>query len=167
MMRRLSRNRGQVPGNNSCSRRWKSTTRDHGSNGRPGSSSGRAASGKEECNFFSWSGTANSWRRNGSQRFEDGVPYLNANVPPQHFDAWHGPPINPPPDVWYRGPPGCPPYGTPIAPNGFPTEPSPYYHPQIPPTTLANSQPVPPPETAPRGHHPKNGDLYISHIPNA
>lgn len=123
--------------------------------------------------------SGNTRRRDGSQHAEDGIqhagekrqgdppPYLNANVPPQHFEAWHGPPINPPPGVWYRGPPGGPPYATPLGPGGFPIEPFPYYRPQIPPAALTNSQPVPPPGAGPRGPHPKNGDMYRPHIPDA
>lgn len=124
--------------------------------------------------------TVNTWRRDGPQHVEEGMfqppvekwqgdppPYLNANVPPQHFDAWRGPPLNPPPGVWYRGPPGGPPYATPVGvgPGGFPMEPFPYYRPQIPPPALANSQPVPQ-GPGPRGHHPKNGDMYRPHIPD-
>ncbi|KAA8540798.1 hypothetical protein F0562_024283 [Nyssa sinensis] len=164
-------------------------SQDHGSYGRPGSSSGKVAPAKEKsatppagdvsANANGKSGTANTWKRDGSQHVEDGArpimekwqgdppPYLNANVPPQLFDAWHGPPINAPTGVWYRGPPGGPPYVTPVAPGGFPIEPFPYYHPQIPAAALANSQPVHLPGPGPRGPHPKNGDLYRPHIPDA
>ncbi|XAR50208.1 hypothetical protein NMG60_11004474 [Bertholletia excelsa] len=171
-----------------------SDTQDHGSCGRPGSSSGRVVAGKEKtitssvglCTFSDnpvnadvKSGTVSTWKRDNPQLGEDGVqptvekwqgdapPFLNANVPPQHFDAWHGPPMNPPPGVWYRGPPGGPPYAPPLGPGGFPIEPFPYYRPQIPPAALANSQPVLPPGAGPRGHHPKNGDLYRPHMPDA
>ncbi|PSS07765.1 Protein MODIFIER OF like [Actinidia chinensis var. chinensis] len=163
-------------------------SQDHGSHSRPGSSS-RAASGREKSTTSSVgdtsvnenvrSGTVDTWKKDGSQHAENGLvpptvgkwegdhppPYLNANVPPQHFDAWHGPPINPP-GVWYRGPPGGPPYAAPLAPGGFPIEPFPFYRPQIPPAALANS-PVPPPGVGPRGHHPNNGDMYRPHIPDA
>ncbi|CAL5374946.1 unnamed protein product [Camellia sinensis] len=165
-------------------------SQDHGSYSRPGSSSGGAASGKEKSvtssvgdisvNANVRSGNVSTWRRDGSHHVEDGVqptmekwkgdpsPYLNPNFPPHHFDAWRGPPINPPPPgVWYGGPPRGPPYGPPLAPGGFPIEPFPYYHPQIPPPPLANSQPIPPPGAGPRGHHPKNGDLHRPHIPDA
>ena len=91
-------------------------------------------------------------------------PYLNASIPPQHFEPWHGTP--PPGGVWFRGPPGHP-YGAPVAPAGFPMEVFPYYRPQIPATALANSQPVPPPGAGPRGPHPKNGDMYRPHMPDA
>ncbi|XP_052176537.1 protein MODIFIER OF SNC1 1 isoform X2 [Diospyros lotus] len=157
---------------------------EHGSYGRPVSSSGRAASEKEKgdisVNTNIKSGTVGGWRRDGPQHVEDvpqttveklhgdPPPHLNANVPPQHFDAWHGPPVNAHPGVWYRGPPGGPPpYGTPLAPGGFPIEPFPYFRPQVPPGALANSQPVPPPGIGPRGHHPTTGDLYRPHIPDA
>ncbi|KAI8543722.1 hypothetical protein RHMOL_Rhmol08G0240600 [Rhododendron molle] len=161
-------------------------SQDHGPHSRPGSSS-RVASGKENSatssvgdNAINANVTVNTWRRDGPQHVEEGMfqppvekwqgdppPYLNANVPPQHFDAWRGPPLNPPPGVWYRGPPGGPPYATPVGvgPGGFPMEPFPYYRPQIPPPALANSQPVPP-GPGPRGHHPKNGDMYRPHIPD-
>ncbi|GAA0138873.1 hypothetical protein LIER_00533 [Lithospermum erythrorhizon] len=87
--------------------------------------------------------------------------YFNPNIPPQHFDAWRGPPMNPPSGVWYRGgPQGGPPFGSPVGPGGFPIEPFPYYPPQIPPPAFANSQPVPPPRGGPRGHHPKSGNPY-------
>ncbi|PSR89568.1 Protein MODIFIER OF like [Actinidia chinensis var. chinensis] len=162
---------------------------DHGSYSRPGSSS-RPASGREKSitssvgdtsvNENAESITLDTWRRDGSQHAEDGLvpptvgnwegdhppPYLNANVPPQHFEAWHGRPINPPPGVWYRGLPGGPPYAAPLAPGGFPIEPFPFYSPQIPPAALANS-PGPPPGAGPRGHHPHNGDRYRPHIPDA
>lgn len=158
-------------------------SQDHGPHSRPGSSS-RVASGKEKSatssigdSSMNANVTVNTWRRDGPQHVEDGMlqppvekwqgdppPYLNA--PPPHFDAWRGHPLNPPPGVWYRGPPGGPPYGTPLGPGGFPMEPFPYYRPQIPPPALANSQPVPPPGAGPRGHHPKNGDMYRSHIPD-
>ncbi|CAK9138589.1 unnamed protein product [Ilex paraguariensis] len=122
-------------------------------------------------------GPANTWKRDGPQHIENGVqPSMEKwqgdsqqypNVPPQHFDAWHGPPMNAPPAVWYRGPPGVPPYGTPVAPGGFPIEPFPYYHPQIPHPVLSSSQPVPPAGGGPRGAHPKNGDLCRPLMPDA
>lgn len=91
-------------------------------------------------------------------------PYLNANIPPQHFEPWHGTP--PPGGVWFRGPPGHP-YGAPVAPAAFPMEAIPYYRPQISAAALANSQPVPPAGAGPRGPHPKNGDMYRPHMPDA
>lgn len=124
-------------------------------------------------------GTANSWRRDSPPYGEDGVtssmerwqgntqPYPNPSIPPQHYEAWHGPPVtNPQSGVWFRGPPGGPPYGPPVAPGGFPMEPYSYYRPHIPPA-LANPQPGPPPGGRPRGHHPKNGDMYRPHMPDA
>lgn len=122
------------------------------------------------------SSAANSWVRDtpaygdegvttGTERWQgDPQPYPNPSIPPQHYEAWHGPPVTNPPG-WFR-PPGGPPYGAPVAPGGFPMEPF-YYRPQIPPTALANPQPGPPPGGAPRGHHPKNGDLYRPHMPDA
>lgn len=125
-------------------------------------------------------GTVNSWRRDYQAHNEDGVrpgiekwqgntqPYPNSSIPPQHYDAWHGPPVNNPQGggVWFRGPPGGPPFGNPVAPGGFPIEPFPYYRPHIPPNGLANPPPVPSPGTGPRGHH-KNGDVYRPHMPDA
>ncbi|KAI3765850.1 hypothetical protein L2E82_15896 [Cichorium intybus] len=117
------------------------------------------------------SGSVETWTRDGPPHVEEkwqGEPhqqqYMNPNVPPQHFDAWRGPPMNAP-GVWYRGPP--PPAGPPYPPvphGGFPMEPFPYYRPQIPPN-LANSQQGPPP--GPRGHHPRNGDFYRPQMPDA
>ncbi|KAM4115286.1 hypothetical protein ACJW30_04G137100 [Castanea mollissima] len=159
---------------------------DHGSHRRPGSSSGGIALPKERSgasivgdvsvNANVKSGVANSWVRDtpaysdegvttGAERWQgDPQPYPNPSIPPQHFEAWHGPPVTNPPG-WFR-PPGGPPYGAPVAPGGFPMEPF-YYRPQIPPTSLPNPQPGPPPGGAPRGHHPKNGDLYRPHMPDA
>ncbi|OIW00320.1 hypothetical protein TanjilG_27571 [Lupinus angustifolius] len=123
-------------------------------------------------------GTVDSWRRDYEAHNDDMRPsietwqrnthhYPNAGIPPQHFDAWHGPPVNNPQGgVWFRGPPSGPPFGNPVAPGGFPIEPFPYYRPHIPPTGLANPQPVPSPGTGPRGHH-KDRDAYRPHIPDA
>ncbi|KAB1200926.1 Protein MODIFIER OF SNC1 1 [Morella rubra] len=126
------------------------------------------------------SSTSNSWRRENPPYSEDAVtssmehwqadpqPYPNPSIPAHHFEAWHGPPVtSPPTGVWFRGPPGGPPYGPPVAPGGFPMEPFPYYHPQVPATALTNPQPGPPPGGGPRGHHPKNGDLYRPHMSDA
>lgn len=158
---------------------------EHGSHARPGSSSGKVAPVKERTGTSPVgdvsvndvkSGAVNTWKRDNSTYVEDGPrpsvekwrgesqPYLNASIPPQHFEPWHGTPS--PGGVWFRGPPG-PPYGAPVTPGGFPMEPFPYYRPQIPATALANSQPVPPPGAGPRGHHPKNGDMYRPHMPDA
>ncbi|KAI7748858.1 hypothetical protein M8C21_024945 [Ambrosia artemisiifolia] len=124
------------------------------------------------------SGTIDTWTRDGSPNFEDGVhphtdkwqgdpqQYFNPNVPPQHYDAWRGPPMNAPSGVWYRGPPPAGPPYPPVPHGGFPMEPFPYYHPQIPPP-LANSQSGPPPGPGPRGHHPRNGDFYRPQMPDA
>ncbi|XP_059642301.1 protein MODIFIER OF SNC1 1-like isoform X2 [Cornus florida] len=155
---------------------------DHGSYGRPDSSSSRTAA-PEERNATSSvgdgsasenakSGTVITREKDGS-RHEDGFrpsvekwqgepqPYPNTSVLPNHFDAWHGPPMNAPAGVWYGGPPVGPPYGAPVTPGGFPIEPFPYCRP------LSNSHPIPPPGVGPRGPHPTNGDLYRPHIPDA
>lgn len=161
-------------------------SQDHGSHGRPGSSSGGGPPVKERTGAYPVddvpananvnSGSVNAFmRRDNSPYMEDGARsnvekwqgepqhYQNANMPPQHFDHWPGAPVgNSQGGVWYRGPPGGPPYATPVAPGGFPMEPYPYYRPQIPATALANSQPVPPPGVGPRGHHPRG-----HHMPDA
>ncbi|KAL3512794.1 hypothetical protein ACH5RR_025511 [Cinchona calisaya] len=157
-----------------------SEARDQGSHSRPGSASG--VQKKEQIETYQAdvnSGTVNGWNRDGPQIADDGnqpsmakwhgepQQYPNSNVPPPQFDAWRGPPMNAPAAVWYRGPPPGPPYGAPVAPGGFPVEPFPYYRPQIPPPALANSHPVPLQGAGPRGHHPKNGELYRPQIPDA
>ncbi|KAK9054538.1 hypothetical protein SSX86_025616 [Deinandra increscens subsp. villosa] len=158
---------------------------DHGSHVRPGSSSDRTAPAKERNEMaltglciYHKSGTVDTWTRDGSPHFEDGVhpssdkwqvdpqQYINPNVPPQHYDAWRGPPMNGPPGVWYRGPPPAGPPYPPAPHGGFPMEPYPYYCPQIPPP-VANSQPGPPPGPGARGHHPRNGDFYRPQMPDA
>ncbi|KAF5732165.1 Modifier of snc1 putative isoform 1 [Tripterygium wilfordii] len=124
--------------------------------------------------------TENSWRRDNPPYSEDGMktsmekwpvdppPYHNPNMPPPHYDAWHGLPVNNHPGgIWYRGPPGGPPYGAPVTHGGFPMEPFHYYRPQIPATALANQHPGPPPSVGPRMHHPKNGDMYKPLMPDA
>ncbi|XP_042757087.1 protein MODIFIER OF SNC1 1 [Lactuca sativa] len=147
---------------------------DHESHVRPGSASGRTAPFKERNEMSQHdtkSGSVETWTREGPPHVEEhwqGEPhqYLNPNVPPQHFDAWRGPPMNAP-GVWYRGPPppGGPPY-PPVPHGGYPMEPFPYYRPQMPPP-LANSQQGPPPGPGPRGHHPRNGDFYRPQMPDA
>ncbi|KAE8719763.1 oleosin 18 kDa-like [Hibiscus syriacus] len=160
---------------------------EHAAQGRPGSSSGvppmKERTGNSVVvdmsgNENQKSGAANFWRRENPPYSEVGVrpnmekwhadpqgphPYPNTAIPPQHYDAWHGPPVNNPGGVWYRGPP----YGPPVPPGGFPLEPFPYYRPQIPGSVLANPRPVPPPGAGPRGPHPKNGDMYRGPIPDA
>ncbi|XP_027329249.1 protein MODIFIER OF SNC1 1 isoform X2 [Abrus precatorius] len=164
-----------------------SELQDHSSQARPGSSSGLRKEINETCviddvpvNANIKGGTVNSWRRDYQAYNEEGVrpgiekwqgnsqPYPNAGVPPQHYDAWHGPPVNNPQGcVWFRGPPSGPPFGNPVAPSGFPIEPFPYYRPHMPPTGLANPPPPgPPPGPGPRGNH-KNGDVYRPHMPDA
>ncbi|OMO67543.1 hypothetical protein COLO4_30100 [Corchorus olitorius] len=141
---------------------------DHGSQGRPGSSSGVAP--MKERTGPSTVGLEDGVRPSMEKWHADPQgphpPYPNTGIPPQHYDAWHGPPINNHPGgVWYRGPPGGPPYGPP--PGAFPMEPFPYYRPQIPGNALGNPQPVPPPGAGPRGPHPKNGDMYRGPMPDA
>lgn len=154
---------------------------DQGSHSRPSSASGTQKKEKTEESQAGQdiiSGTVNAWNRDGPRSADDGAQpgqvkwhgepqYVNSNMPPPQFDAWRGPPMNAPAGVWYRGPPAGPPYGAPVAPGGFPLEPFPYYCPQIPPPALPNSQPVPLPGAGPRGHHPKNGDLYRPQMPEA
>nr|XP_015882618.2 protein MODIFIER OF SNC1 1 [Ziziphus jujuba var. spinosa] len=171
-------------------------SQDQRLHGRPGSSSGggttkerieTSVAGDASVHANAKSGTVNSWKRDNPPYSDDGgrpgmekwqgnsQPYPNASVPSQHYDAWHGAPLNNPQGgVWFRGPPGGPPggpggppYGNPVAPGGFPMEPFPYYRPQIPAAGLANPQPVPPPVAGPRGHHPMNGDMYRPHMPDA
>ncbi|XP_023515590.1 protein MODIFIER OF SNC1 1-like [Cucurbita pepo subsp. pepo] len=116
--------------------------------------------------------SANSWRSDNLPHNDDGPrpsvekwlghpqPYPGANIPPPHYDAWHGSPVNNPQGgVWYRGPPqGGPPYRTPVAPGNFPMDPFLYYPPHIPSGGLPNPQPSH--GTGPRGHHTKTGDMY-------
>ncbi|KAE8681531.1 oleosin 18 kDa-like [Hibiscus syriacus] len=164
---------------------------EHGSQGRPGSSSGVAPMKERTGNSVvvdisgnenQKSGAENFWRRENPPYSEDGVrpsmekwhvdpqgphPYPNTGIHPQHYDAWHGPPINNHPGgVWYRGPPAGPPYGPPVPPGGFPLEPFPYYRPQIPGGALPNPRSAPP-GAGPRGPHPKNGDMYRGPMPDA
>ncbi|KAJ0713081.1 putative protein modifier of SNC1 1 [Helianthus annuus] len=105
---------------------------DHGSRVRPGSGSGRNApvnDRNEMTQADHKSGTVDTWTRddgvrpNADRWHGDSHQYVNPNVPPQHYDAWRGPPMNAPPGVWYRGPPPAgPPY--PHVPHGgFPMEP--------------------------------------------
>ncbi|KAK7265665.1 hypothetical protein RJT34_33288 [Clitoria ternatea] len=163
-----------------------SELQDHNSQARPGSSSGHkkeiietSAIDDVPANANIKGGTVNSWRRDYPAYTEEGMrpgvekwqgnsqPYPNTGIPPQHYDAWHGPPVNSPQGcVWFRGPPSGPPFGNPVAPSGFPIEPFPYYRPHMPPTGLANPPPVPPPGAGPRGHH-KNGDVYRPHMSDA
>ncbi|XP_030531460.2 protein MODIFIER OF SNC1 1 [Rhodamnia argentea] len=120
----------------------------------------------------------NSWRRDNAPCGEDGgpdadkwrgdhPPHQNAGILPQQFNAWHGPLVNNPSGgVWFRGPPGGPPYGAPVAHGGFPVEPFPYYRPQIPPPALPTLQSIPPPGPGPRGHHSTSGDMYRPQMPD-
>ncbi|KAF7838307.1 protein MODIFIER OF SNC1 1 isoform X1 [Senna tora] len=163
-----------------------SELQDHNSHGRPSSSSGNRKAKTETSVADDAPVTANlkdeainSWRRDYPAYREEGLGpssekwqgnaqhYPNASFPPQHYDAWHNPPINNPQGgVWFRGPPGGPQFGNPVAPSGFPIEPFAYYGPHIPPTALANPI-VPPPGPGPRGTHPKSGDVYRPHMPDA
>lgn len=125
-------------------------------------------------------GAVNSWGGDYQMHSDDGMkpgvekwqgnpqPYPSAGIGPQHYDAWHVPPVNNPQGgVWFRGPPGGPPFGGPVAPGGFPMEPFSYYRPHMPPTGLVNPPLVPPPGAGPRGPHPKNGDAYRPHMPDS
>ncbi|KAF8037095.1 hypothetical protein BT93_B0110 [Corymbia citriodora subsp. variegata] len=131
--------------------------------------------GDSSVNADPTSRVENSWRRDNA-RGEDGgpgvdkwhgdhPPHQNAGILPQQFSAWHGPLVNNPSSgVWFRGPPGGPPYGAPVAPGGFPVEPFPYYRPQIPPSALPTLHP--PPGAGPRGHHSTSGDMYRPQMPD-
>ncbi|XP_017217601.1 protein MODIFIER OF SNC1 1-like [Daucus carota subsp. sativus] len=161
-----------------------SDSHEYGAHDRPRSSPGEVAAEYDRTATSESDvkgGNTNTWKRDDTQHAEDGFKsnlnswqggypqqFMNPNVP-QHFDAWRGPPMNSPAGLWYRGPPGGPPYGPPVAAGGFPLEPFPYYRPQMPPPSLGNSQPVPQqvPANGPRGHHPKNGDMYRPPIPDA
>ncbi|KAK4362487.1 hypothetical protein RND71_017728 [Anisodus tanguticus] len=153
-------------------------SQDHGSRSRPSSASGKVVHPLEKTpasHSDVKGGAFDAWKRDG-QSAEDapqhgmekwqGDPhqYHGPNVPPQHFDTWRGPPMNTPAGLWYRGPPGGPPYGAPVPPGGFPIEPFPYFPPQMPPPAIANSQPVPPQGPGSRGHHPRGGDMYRPQI---
>ncbi|XP_044476385.1 protein MODIFIER OF SNC1 1-like [Mangifera indica] len=166
---------------------------DNSSHGQLEMSSGGEAPGKDKTeisvpgdvsvNTNVRSGTANCWRRDNIPFSEDGGrpnlekwqadphgphPYPNAAMPPQHYEAWRGPPINNHPGgVWYRGPPINNPGGPPYPPGGFPMEPFHFYHPSMPGATLPNPQPVPPLGAGPRAHHPKNVDMYRPSVPDA
>ncbi|KAL2936116.1 Protein MODIFIER OF SNC1 1 [Bienertia sinuspersici] len=157
---------------------------DSASHGRPGSSGGvrtmadsrGIVHGDDVSRNSDVKG--NSWRKDNTPYVEDGPrpgmerwhgePHLypNPNMAPPHYESWRGaPPVNPPGGVWYRGPPGPPPYGGPVPPGGFPMEPFPYYHPQVPAPGIASSQPIPP-GAGHHGHHPKNGDMpHMAHVP--
>ncbi|KAL4584914.1 hypothetical protein LXL04_009525 [Taraxacum kok-saghyz] len=142
---------------------------DQDSHVRPGSASGRGAHTNER-NEMSHAdhkgGTVDTWTREGPPHMGEnwqGDPHQYG--PPQHYDAWRGPPMNAP-GVWYRGPPPPPPPAgppyTPVPHGGYPMEPFPYYRgPQIPPP-LANSQ-----GPGPRPHHPRNNDFYRPNMPDA
>ncbi|MCD7447930.1 hypothetical protein HAX54_036298 [Datura stramonium] len=157
-------------------------SQDHGSCSRPSSASGKVVAQPLEKTTASHSdvkgGAFDAWKRDcqsaedppqhGMEKWQgDSHQYLCPNVPPQHFDAWRGPPMNTPAALWYRGPPGGPPYGAPVPPGGFPMEPFPYFPPQMPPPAISNSQPVPPPGPGSRGHHPRGGDIYRPQIADA
>ncbi|XP_062105129.1 protein MODIFIER OF SNC1 1-like isoform X2 [Humulus lupulus] len=159
---------------------------DQSSRSRPGSSSSGLGTTKERIETSGASNistsdnvknsTVNSWKRDSPPNFEDGGrpgkekwqgnPQTYPTFP-QHYDGWCGPPLNSPQGgVWFRGPLGGP-YGNLAAPAGYPMEPFPYYCPQIPTACLPNPHPVPPLGVGPRGPHPKNGDMYRPHMPDA
>ncbi|OVA20759.1 hypothetical protein BVC80_887g44 [Macleaya cordata] len=161
---------------------------DHSSQGCPVSASGVATS-KEKLEILHTDdesvdanrdrGPPNAWKRDSSP-YDGGAPpasmekwqrethpFLNPNMPPQHFDPWHGGPVRAPPDgVWYR-PSGGPPYGSPGPPGNYPVEPFAYYHPHLPARPLTNSQAVPRPGSGPGGYHLRNGDAYRPHMPDS
>ncbi|XP_042502436.1 protein MODIFIER OF SNC1 1-like isoform X2 [Macadamia integrifolia] len=162
----------------------------HGSQGRPVSpGSGRVSTLKESSetsadhepvDVNAEGETANTWTGDKSLFVGDGAPpsiekwqrepqsFPNTTMPHQHLDPWHGTPVRHSSEgVWYRGPPGGPPYGTPGPPGSYPLEPFNYYHPQVAPRHLANSQPVPRPGAGPSNYHAKNGDSYRPQIPES
>ncbi|KAJ4973408.1 hypothetical protein NE237_006582 [Protea cynaroides] len=163
----------------------------HSSQGRPISASGRVSTLKESSGTSpvdhehidanAKGETVNTWTSDKSSYLGDGPPpsmdkwqrdpqpFPNTNTPPQHLEPWHGTPVRHSSDgVWYRGPPGGPPYGTPGPPGSYPLEPFNYYHPQVPPRPLPNSQPVPRPGAGPSSyHHPKNADSFRPQIPES
>ncbi|KAF8378260.1 hypothetical protein HHK36_029599 [Tetracentron sinense] len=152
----------------------------HSSQGRPGSASGIVATAKartgtsptgDDSVDANAERTVNTFKVSSSyvgdgappstEKWQrESLPYPHSSFPPQHFDPWHGAPVHHSPDgVWYRGPPGGPPYEIPGPPGSYPVEPFPYYRHQVPARALANSQSIPHPGAGPRGDHPKN-DLY-------
>ncbi|KAL8118367.1 protein MODIFIER OF SNC1 1-like [Apium graveolens] len=161
---------------------------EYGAHDPPRSSPGEVAAGYEKTVTSESDvkgGNTNTWKRDNTRHAEDGFEpnsnswqggyhqhFMNTNVP-QHFDTWRGPPMNSPAGVWYRGPPGGQqgppggqPYGPPVPAGGFPLEPFPYYRPQMPPG-ISQAVPQQVPANGPRGHHPKNGDMYRPQIPDA
>ncbi|KAJ4960129.1 hypothetical protein NE237_020039 [Protea cynaroides] len=162
----------------------------HNSQGRPVSASGRVSTPKEgsatspadhePVDVNAERGTAYAWTGDRSSFVGDGAPpntenwrrepqpFPNSNMPPQHLDPWHGTPVRHSSDgVWYRGPPGGPPYGAPGPPGSYPLEPLNYYHPQVPSRPVPNSQPVPRPGAGPGSYHQKNADSYRPQIPES
>ncbi|KAG9439995.1 hypothetical protein H6P81_020160 [Aristolochia fimbriata] len=159
----------------------------HSSHGRPSSSSGVTATQERLENSSCDDGSMNTrekgdvgtWKRGEAVVHHGGPPpssekwqrdnqqgpsYHHANVPPHHFDPWHGAIRNHPPDgVWYRGGPPPGPYG-PAPPAGYGLEPPPYgyYHPQshVPGHSVPNSLSAPRPGPGPGGFHSKSGDTY-------
>ncbi|GAU33690.1 hypothetical protein TSUD_148400 [Trifolium subterraneum] len=158
---------------------------DHDSHIRPGSSAGHGREKNETSTVddvpvhaTAKGETENSWRidqafkedgmRPGKEKWQGNLHhhYPNAGILPQHFNAWRGAPVNNHQgDTWFRGPPNSPPFGTPVAPGGFPIQPFPFYRPNIPLTGLANSPQVPLPGSRPTGQH-KNGEVYRPHMPD-
>ncbi|XP_043705779.1 protein MODIFIER OF SNC1 1-like [Telopea speciosissima] len=163
----------------------------HSSQGCPVSASGRVSTSKESSGTSpadhehvdanAEGETVNTWTGDKSSYVVDGAspsmenwhrdpqPFPNTNMPPQHLEPWHATPVRLSSDgVWFRGPPGGPPYGTPGPPGSYPLEPFNYYHPQGPPRPLPNSQPVPRPGSGPSSyHHQKNADSYRPQIPES
>ncbi|XP_043687117.1 protein MODIFIER OF SNC1 1 isoform X2 [Telopea speciosissima] len=159
----------------------------HSSQGRPVSASGIVSTLKESSGTSSDhepvdvnadGETANTWTGDKSPFVGDEAPPSTEKwrrepqpfpntMPHQHLDHWHGTPVRHSSEgVWYRGPPGGPPYG-PVPPGSYPLEPFNYYHPQVPPRPLANPQPVPRPGAGPSNYHPKHAESYRPQIPES
>ncbi|XP_068656070.1 protein MODIFIER OF SNC1 1-like isoform X2 [Aristolochia californica] len=166
----------------------------HSSHGRPSSSSGAAVieerSETSSCDDGSMNsrekGDVSTWKRGDAVLYHGGPPphiekwqrdnqhgpsYHNTNVPPHHFEPWHGAPIRNHPDgVWYRGGAPSGPYGPTTPPGAYGFEPPPYgyYHPQphVPGHSVPNSLSAPRPGAGPGGFHSENGDTY-RHLPDS
>ncbi|KAK9090370.1 hypothetical protein Sjap_023547 [Stephania japonica] len=120
--------------------------------------------------------TRNDWRNDNSpfagtpprtdKWWMDAQTYPDPMMNSQQFGPWHGPVHNAPDGVWYRGPPGGPPFRPPGPPGSYPVEPFPYYHPRLPAQPPANMQPIPRAVSGPSGYHANNGNSYRPHGPD-
>lgn len=159
----------------------------HISQGRPVSSSGRAAIPNQRSeNFQPDDASLNARRERGpvntlendnilevevgdspsmEKWHRENRPYPDQQHLPQQFGPWHGTP-HPPNGVWYRGPFGGP-YGPPGPPGSYPHDPFAYYHPRLPARPAANLQPVLQPGSAPSGYYPETGDSHRPHMPDS